>query len=136
MMRPIPPVVGALCLMAIATVIIGSPAWSHHSHGNYDVSRWIPLQGTVTEVHLLNPHSWIYLEVVSESGEPVVWALEATFPRWLERNGIEPDHVQPGDPIEARCHRLRDGGNGCLLGYVTPMHGDPERGHGIEKEWD
>jgi len=24
----------------------------------------------------------------------------------------------------------------CLLGYVTPMHGDPARGHGTEKDWD
>ena len=122
--------------LILATVVAAASASAHHSHGNYDVSQWIPLEGTVKEVHLLNPHSWIYLEVADEAGEPVVWALEATFPRWLLRNGIEPDDVRPGDPIKVRCHRLRDGGNGCLLGYVTPMHGDAERGHGLEKEWD
>jgi hypothetical protein len=35
-----------------------------------------------------------------------------------------------------RCHLLRDASNGCLLGFVTPLHGDPARGHGIEIEWD
>jgi hypothetical protein len=30
----------------------------------------------------------------------------------------------------------RDGSNGCLLGFLTPMHGDTVRGHGVEKEWD
>ena len=121
---------------AVAAIAAVAPATAHHSHGNYDVSEWIPLEGTVREVHLISPHSWIYLDVADNQGKPAIWALEATFPSWLERNGIEPDDVQPGDPIRVRCHRLRDGSNGCLLGYVTPMHGDPERGHGIEKEWD
>jgi len=122
--------------MVLGAVFATMAASAHHSHGNYDVSQWVPLEGTVKEVHLLNPHSWIYLEISTDAAEPEVWALEATFPRWLERNGISPDDVRPGDPIKVRCHRLKDGGNGCLLGYVTPMHGDPERGHGVEKEWD
>jgi hypothetical protein len=62
--------------------------------------------------------------------------MEATTPRGLLRNGIERDDVLPGDPIRVRGHRLRDGSDGCLLGFVTPLHGDPERGHGIEQEWD
>ena len=123
---------GIVALHAVA----GSPASAHHSHGNYDITQWIPLAGTVKEVHLISPHSWIYLEVEDGQPEPSVWALEATFPRWLLRNGIEPDDVRPGDAVSVRCHRLKDGGKGCLLGYVTPLRGDPERGHGVEKEWD
>ena len=87
---------------------------------------------------LINPHSWIFMEVPGEGegAEPTLWAMEATTPVGLRRNGIEPDDVRPGDLIRVRCHRLRDGSDGCLLGFVTPLHGDPERGHGIEKEWD
>ncbi len=72
----------------------------------------------------------------AEDEEPTLWAMEATNPTGLTRNGIGRDHVQPGDPIRVRCHRLKDGSEGCLLGFVTPLHGDPARGHGIEKEWD
>ena len=43
--------------------------------------------------------------------------------------------VQFPQPRSAH-HLLRDGGKGCLLGFVTPMHGDKARGHGIEIEWD
>jgi hypothetical protein len=39
-----------------------------------------------------------------------------------------------GDTIKVRCHLLRDRGEGCLLGFVTPMHGDKARGHGVEIE--
>lgn len=125
-----------LILAAICAVSIPLPVWAHHSHGNYDTTKWTPFQGTVKEVHWINPHSWIYLEVKDDKGQPTVWAMEATNPGGLVRNGIKREDVKPGDTIKVRCHLLRDGSNGCLLGYVTPLHGDPARGHGAEKEWD
>jgi SAM-dependent methyltransferase len=33
-------------------------------------------------------------------------------------------------------HWLSDVVFGCLLGYVTPKHGDLARGHGVERDWD
>lgn len=124
---------GAAVLAASLVV----PAGAHHSHGNYELSDFTHLEGTVTEVHWINPHSWIFLEAPGgDSGEPALWALEATNPAGLARNGIERDFVLPGDPVRVRCHRLKDGSDGCLLGFVTPLHGDPARGHGVEKEWD
>jgi hypothetical protein len=120
-----------LCLASLT-----SSSWAHHSHGNYDTTKWTPFDGTVKELHLVNPHSWVYLEVKNEKGEPTLWALEATNPAGLERNGIKREDVKPGDTVKVRCHLLRDGSNGCLLGYLTPTHGDAARGHGVEKEWD
>jgi len=94
------------------------------------------MEGKVTELHLLVPHSWLYLEVKDDKGESAVWALEATGPGGLTRVGIKREDVKPGDRVKVRCHLLRDGSNGCLLGFVTPMHGDLARGHGVEKDWD
>jgi hypothetical protein len=94
------------------------------------------LEGTVTEVHLINPHSWVYIEVKDAKGQMTLWALEATGPNGLLNNGIKREDVKPGDTVRVRCHALRDGGPGCLLGFLTPTHGDVARGHGIEKEWD
>jgi len=126
----------SLSLATICAVSLALPLWAHHSHGNYDTTKWTPFEGTVKEVHLINPHSWIYLEVKSDTVQPTVWALEATNPLGLQRNGIKREDVRSGDTIKVRCHLLRDGSNGCLLGYVTPFHGDAARGHGVEKEWD
>jgi hypothetical protein len=121
---------------AVCAVAAALPAWAHHSHGNYAMSEFTVLQGVVKEVHLLNPHSWVYVEVKDEKGQPVLWALEATGPGGLRNNGIKREDVQPGDEVKVRCHKLRDGSPGCLLGFLTPTHGDMARGHGIEKEWD
>ncbi len=123
-------------LAAICALALAMPALAHHSHGNYDVSQWSVYEGTVKEVHLVRPHSWVYLEITDDEGQSAVWALEATGPEGLSNNEIGRQDVRTGDTISVRCHRLRDGSNGCLLGYVTPLHGDLARGHGVEKEWD
>lgn len=126
----------ALILAVLCAVAVVLPVQAHHSHNNYDLSTWTPFEGTVKQVHYLFPHSWIYMEAKNEKGEAVTWALEAANPNSIFENGVTKDHVRPGDRIKVRCHLLRDGAQGCLLGFVTPNHGDTARGHGVEREWD
>jgi hypothetical protein len=104
-------------IVLACTCLIASPALAHHSHGNYAMSDFTYLEGTVYEVHIINPHSWVYLEVDGDDGESTIWALEATSAIGLARNGIERNYLRVGDRVKVRCHRLRDGSNGCLLGY-------------------
>src|SRR5436309_15796934 len=81
------------------------------------------IQGVVKEVHLVVPHSWVYVELKDAKGEPQMWALEATGRAGLQRVGVTADTVKPGDTIKARCHHLRDGSNGCLLGFLKDRDG-------------
>jgi Family of unknown function (DUF6152) len=119
----------SLSLAVIAGSVLALPAWAHHSHGNYQMTEYTILEGKVTEVHWINPHIWLYLEVANESGEPDVWALESAGATGLARRGITKETVKEGDTVSVRCHQLRDGSNGCLLGFLTPPGGE-------EKEWD
>jgi hypothetical protein len=112
-----------LSLVAMFTVFLAVPAWTHHSHGNYQMTEYTNVEGTVLEVHWINPHSWIYLEVTDDGGEAVLWALEGASVVELRRGGWTEDSVETGDKISARCHQLRDGSNGCLLGYLTTEDG-------------
>ena len=123
---------GLAIICALAFVV---PAGAHHSHGNY-VDTFTDITGIVKEVHLVVPHSWVYMEVKNAAGEAELWALEATGPRGLENNGITKDTLRFGERAKVRCYRLRDNTNGCLLGFLTPLHGDVARGHNVEKEWD
>ena len=117
-----------LGLAAVCAVVFALPAWAHHSHGNY-VDTFMDVEGVVKEVHLLVPHSWIYLEIKDATGESQLWALEATSRTGLERIGVKPDYLKIGDTIKARCHHLRDGSNGCLLGFLKAKDG-------AVKDWD
>ena len=117
-------VIGTLAAQAVAVA-----AWAHHSHGNYAMTSYTEIEGTVTDVYWINPHAWMYMDVVNDQGQVESWALEAAGATTLIRGGVAQDDVKPGDKIRVRCHRMRDGTNGCLLGYVTTPDG-------VEKEWD
>jgi Family of unknown function (DUF6152) len=123
--------VASLSILGLAV-----PALAHHSHANYDITKWIELEGTVKQVVLIAPHSILYLDVKDDRGDTATWALEATAPAGILNNGVKREDVRAGDVVKARCHILRDGANGCLLGFITPLHGDAARGHGVERQWD
>jgi hypothetical protein len=116
-------------LAVIAAHAVAFSAWAHHSHGAYAMTEYTQVAGTVTEVYWINPHAWVYIDVVDDAGQTVSWALEAAGATTLVRGGVDPDGVKAGDTISVRCHPLRDGSNGCLLGYVTTDDG-------VEIEWD
>ena len=113
----------AICAMAFVL-----PASAHHSHGNY-TDTFKDIQGVVKEIHFVVPHSWVYIEVKGASGQPELWALEATGRGGLERIGVTREYIKAGDAIKARCHPLRDGSNGCLLGFLKARDGSV-------KDWD
>ena len=117
-----------LGLAAICALSFVLPAGAHHSHGNY-TDTFKDISGVVKEVHFIVPHSWVYIEVKDASGTPQLWALEATGRGGLERIGVTKEYIKPGDAIKARCHPLRDGSNGCLLGFLKARDGSV-------KDWD
>ena len=126
----------AFGVVFLCAAVLGVSVLAHHSHGNYDLTKWTVMDGTVKQVVFIVPHSIVYIDVKGQKGETATWALEATNPQGIFLRGVKKDDVKVGDTIKVRCHLLRDGGKGCLLGFVTPMHGDKARGHGVEIEWD
>jgi Family of unknown function (DUF6152) len=118
-----------LSLAAICALLAVIPASAHHSHGNY-MDTFTDVEGVVKEVHFIVPHSWVYIEVKNPAGgEPQLWALEATGRGGLEKIGVTKEYIKAGDTVKARCHRLRDGSNGCLLGFLKARDGSV-------KDWD
>jgi hypothetical protein len=114
--------------LAVACAVgFGLTVSAHHSHGQYD-ETFRDVEGVVKELHLLTPHSWVYIDVKGAK-ETEVWALEATTRAGLEKMGVTRGYLKPGDRIKARCHPLRDRTNGCLLGFLKAPDG-------TVKDWD
>ena len=119
-----------LCVVAaICMAVTALPMLAHHSHGNYE-DTFMDIQGVVKEVHLVVPHSWVYLEVKDAKGEPQIWIMEAIGRPTLQRIGVTIDYMKVGDPVKARCFPLRDGSHGCRLGFIKAKDGSVKNWNG------
>jgi len=71
---------------------------AHHSIANHDQNA-VRMKGTIVQLHLINPHSIIYVEEKSPEGQTIRrWAVEGPSIVQLKRQGL--DHaLKPGDVI-------------------------------------
>ena len=88
-------------LAASVGMLFGIVALSaHHSAASaYDTAKKITMKGTVTKVEWKNPHVFYYLDVADPSGSVANWAVEASTPNQLYRNGWRKDDLKIGDAV-------------------------------------
>jgi hypothetical protein len=87
-------------------------AHAHHAFATeFDVNRPVELSGKVTKVELINPHSWIHIEVLDDKGNAVTWMIEGGSPNALVRRGINKNSIPIGSELVIRGYGTRDGTN-------------------------
>ena len=103
--------VGAVILAGITVLLSPSPARAHHAFAaEFDEKKPITFtDATVTKVMLINPHSWIYVDVKQADGTVENWAIEAGSPNILLRRGITKDTLKVGDKIVVDGYQSKDG---------------------------
>jgi len=108
-----------LVVPAMASMLTAAGALAHHAFSTeFDVNRQISLQGKVVKVELINPHSWIHVEVMQD-GKPVVWMIEGGSPNALVRRGITKNSIPIGSEIVIRGYGTRDGANKAVGREMT-----------------
>ena len=91
-----------LCLCLTA------PAIAHHGVGNFELSKSITFDGTLTRVELVNPHSWLYFDVKEADGRVSKHRCEMRSAHTLRRSGWSKEQFPAGAKvtIEAAPDRL------------------------------
>jgi len=129
-------------LLAVGAIVVASvvPVRAHHAFAaEFDEKRPVKFQdATVTNVELINPHSWIHVDVKMPDGTVENWAIEAGSPNILLRRGITKGTLKQGDKIVIDGYQSKDGshrangrdltlpnGQHLFLGSSGPGEGAP-----------
>lgn len=99
--------------LVIAMLLLASlPALAHHAFAaEFDEKRPIKLQGTVVKWDLINPHSWIHLDVKDADGKVTSWMIEGGSPNALLRLGFTKNSLPAGTVIVVDGYQAKDGSN-------------------------
>ena len=97
---------------------------AHHAFAAaFDENRPLNLQGTVTKVELVNPHSWIWMDVKGSDGKVVNWGIEGGPPTNLFRNGITKSTLPIGTEIKVFAYQGKSGESKCVGVFVEYLDG-------------
>lgn len=97
-----------LALLVMGSVL-SSPVFAHHGAAEYDNTKSISVQGTVTEMRYVNPHVLILFNVKDDKGQTVEWTAESQSPNLLSRRGWSRSTLKPGDRITVTGHPVKNG---------------------------
>ena len=113
--------VGA-AVIGIGVILAAVPAAAHHAFAAaFDDTKPINLQGKVTKVELVNPHSWIWIDVTGKDGKVTTWGIEGGPPSNLFRNGITKTSLPIGTEIKLFGYQAKSGeprGVGVFVEYL------------------
>src|SRR5580698_954479 len=100
-----------ICVIVSAgAVLLAVPAWAHHAFAaEFDAKKPVHLEGVVTKVELINPHSWIHVDIKNADGTVTSWMVEAGSPNVLLRRGFTKATIATGTPVVVEGFQSKDG---------------------------
>jgi hypothetical protein len=109
-----------ILIAAAVTACIQQPAAAHHSTAFYSTET-IELEGVLTAVAWVNPHTRFELRAVDSAGVEKVWRMEASAITALARRGVTRDMFTVGDRVRVAGHvSTRDADEFQLTNVLLP----------------
>ncbi len=93
----------AVLVATLLTVpVLVERAYAHHGAGRYDPRQNVELEGTLTRLDFVNPHSYVYFDVVGADGKVIAMKCETSGGHGAPALGlvagdVRAGHVHQGD---------------------------------------
>ena len=87
--------------VVLTTLLASSTAFSHHSFmAEFDYRKPVTVEGVVTRIEWINPHTFFHLDVMDDRGKVVSWALQTGSPSALVMRGWNRETIKVGDHVK------------------------------------
>jgi hypothetical protein len=110
---------GKSSVLAIAFIVLTAPAWAHHGIGRFDPTRELTVEGTLTGLDFVNPHSYVHFDAIDANGAVIKMQCEMRAATVLRRSGWSPDMFVPGVAIKIHGRPHRDDSHYCYADTLT-----------------
>lgn len=113
-------------LTALLVGVLATPfAAAHHgSTSQFDQSKTLEVSGIVVKIRFVNPHSYVYFDVTTDSGEVQNWRCEMRAATALKRSGWNADMFPEGTRIHVKGVPAWREPYGCYVNEFTIDDGE------------
>ena len=99
-----------------ATLVgLATPALAHHSFGEFQMNVPLNLSGTLTDMHFVNPHSYMEIDAVDANGKKSHMRCEMRAATLLKRSGWSAEMFKVGSHVEIEGHPHRTDSHACYI---------------------
>jgi hypothetical protein len=102
-------------IFAVAIAGFVMPALAHHSFGEFQMNLPLNVSGTMTEMHFINPHSYMEIDAVDAKGKKWHLRCEMRAATLLKRSGWSKEMFKKGARVEIEGHPHRTDANACYI---------------------
>ena len=111
----------AVAMLALVASIM--PVAAHHSVSQtFDTSKEVTIQGVVTKIEWINPHTRFWVDARNDDGTVSNWELELAPPNALKRS-VSVDFLKAGDRVTVVLWQAKDGSRLANTRSVTVSDG-------------
>jgi hypothetical protein len=102
-------------ICAAGLVGLSTPALAHHSFGEFQMNVPLNLSGTLKVMHLVNPHSYMEIEVTGANGKKSLMRCEMRAATLIKRSGWTTEMFKVGSRVEIEGHPHRTDASACYI---------------------
>ncbi len=110
---------GSSSVLGLAFIVLATPTWAHHGIGRFDPTRELTVEGTLTGLDFVNPHSYVHFNAIDANGAVIAMQCEMRAATVLRRSGWSPEMFVPGVSITIAGRPHRDDPHYCYADTLT-----------------